>query len=138
MIKKNKNYEEKQKEKINYYLMIVEGFVIGSLIGLVGAGGGFLIIPSLVILAKLPMKLAVGTSLLIIAANSLIGFTGDIGEINIEWLFLFKFSLFAVAGIFIGSYLSNFISGAKLKPAFGWFVLVMGIYIIGREISTSL
>jgi hypothetical protein len=138
MIKKNKNFEEKQLQKVKYSLIIVEGFLIGSLIGLVGAGGGFLIIPSLVILAKLPMKLAVGTSLLIIAANSLIGFTGDIGQINIEWVFLFKFSIFAIAGIFIGSYLSNYISGAKLKPAFGWFVLVMGVYIISREIFTSL
>jgi uncharacterized protein len=138
MIKKNKKFEEAQAQKFNYPMIMIEGFVVGILTGLVGAGGGFLIIPALVVLAKLPMKLAVGTSLLIIAAKSLIGFTGDLGEIDIEWLFLFKFSLFAVAGIFLGSYLSQFISGAKLKPAFGWFVLVMGIYIIGREISTSL
>ena len=87
MIKKNKKFEEAQQQKFNYPMIMIEGFVVGILTGLVGAGGGFLIIPALVVLAKLPMKLAVGTSLLIIAAKSLIGFTGDIGEINIEWLF---------------------------------------------------
>lgn len=120
-------------QKFNYPLIIVEGLAVGFLTGLVGAGGGFLIIPALVILSKLPMKMAVGTSLLIIAVKSLIGFTGDFGNIVIDWQFLLIFSAIAVAGIFVGSYLSNFISGKKLKPAFGWFVLIMGIYILGRE-----
>jgi hypothetical protein len=100
----------------------------------VGAGGGFLIIPALVVLAKVPMKMAVGTSLLIIAAKSLLGFTGDIGMTPIDWPFLFKFSAFTVAGIVIGSYVSRRIPTSKLKPAFGWFVLAMGIYIILKEL----
>jgi len=84
-------------------------------------------------LSKLPMKEAVGTSLVIIAAKSLIGFFGESGETVIDWMFLMKVSAFAILGIFIGTALSKKIDGAKLKPAFGWFVLVMGIYIIIKE-----
>lgn len=132
--KKNGNGEESPERHYNYPLIFAEGIVVGLLTGLVGAGGGFLIIPALVLLAGLPMKQAVGTSLLIIAGKSLLGFLGDIGHQSIDWKFLLLFSTFAVAGIFIGSALSKRISGDKLKPAFGWFVLAMGIYIIGKEI----
>jgi uncharacterized membrane protein YfcA len=97
----------------------------------VGAGGGFLIIPALVLLAKLPMKQAVGTSLIIIASKSLLGFLGDLRpEVNIDWTFLMIFSSIAIVGILVGAMLSKKISGDKLKPAFGWFVLIMGVYII--------
>jgi len=104
------------------------------LTGIVGAGGGFLIIPALVVLSKLPMKEAIGTSLVIIAAKSLIGFFGEraVGH-NIDWAFMLIISGFAIIGIFIGSFLSKKIDGNKLKPAFGWFVLVMGIYILIKE-----
>jgi uncharacterized membrane protein YfcA len=102
---------------------------------MVGAGGGFLIIPALVILAKMPMKLAVGTSLFIIAAKSLIGFIGDLqGSQVIDWKLLGGFTGFAMVGIFIGIILSKKIHGDKLKKFFGWFVLIMGIYIIVKEI----
>jgi uncharacterized membrane protein YfcA len=137
MIKKDKESEEVEEvegeQKFNYPLILIEGSVVGVLTGLVGAGGGFLIIPALVILSKLPMKEAVGTSLIIIAAKSLIGFFGEGGEEVIDWIFLAKVSVFAIVGIFIGVFLSKKIDGAKLKPAFGWFVLVMGIYIIIKE-----
>jgi hypothetical protein len=120
----------------NYPLILIEGAVVGTITGLVGAGGGFLIIPALVLLAKLPMKQAVGTSLIIIGAKSLIGFTGDLnGDLLIDWNFLLLFSTIAVVGIIAGSLLSKRIPNEKLKPAFGWFVLVMGIYIIAREFS---
>ncbi len=120
----------------NYPLILGEGIVVGTITGLVGAGGGFLIIPALVLLAKLPMKQAVGTSLIIIAAKSLIGFTGDLrGNEVIDWHFLMVFSAIAIAGIVVGSILSKRIQNEKLKPAFGWFVLVMGLYIIGKELS---
>jgi len=136
MIKKDSKQasESIQPQKFNYTIILLEGFVVGLLTGLVGAGGGFLIIPALVILSKLPMKEAVGTSLVIIAAKSLIGFFGEGGETIIDWPFLFKISGYAIGGIFIGSFLSKKIDGAKLKPAFGWFVLLMGLYIIGKEL----
>lgn len=122
------------KVTFNYPLIIVEGFVVGVLTGIVGAGGGFLIIPALVLLARLPMKKAVATSLLIIAVKSLIGFIGDIENLPIDWPFLLLFTGISVLGIFIGGYVSRFIDDRKLKKSFGWFVLLMGAYIIIKEL----
>lgn len=138
MIRGKKNKQEINEDAephFNIPMIILEGTVVGVLTGLVGAGGGFLIIPALVIFAKLPMKKAIGTSLLIIAAKSLLGFIGDIQTNSaIDWQFLIIFSLIAVAGIFIGSFLSKKIHGAKLKVGFGWFVLVMGSVMIVKEL----
>lgn len=137
MIKGRKGEEEKvQEQKFNYPLILLEGSVVGVLTGLVGAGGGFLIIPALVILSRLPMKMAVGTSLIIIAAKSLIGFFGEDLSV-VEWNLIVPVTLMAVVGIFIGASLSKRIDGDKLKPAFGWFVLVMGVYILIKELFLS-
>lgn len=114
--------------------LLAYGIVIGLATGLLGAGGGFMLIPTLVLLVKLPMKEAIGTSLLIIALNSLIGFTGDLGHFSIDWVFLLKVTAIAIGGIFIGGLLSRRLSGEKLKKGFGWFILVMGLYIIVREL----
>lgn len=119
--------------KYSYTLILIEGLVVGSLTGLVGAGGGFLIIPALVILGRLPMKQAIGTSLVIISAKSLLGFLGESGLRDLDWGFLLSVTAFAILGIFLGMKLSHRIDGARLKPAFGWFVFVMGIYIILKE-----
>lgn len=136
MIKKDKQRIEEMlpKQKFNYPLILIEGTVVGILTGFVGAGGGFLIIPALVILSKLPMKEAVGTSLVIIAAKSLIGFLGEGSESQINWRFLLIVTFFAIVGIFIGMALSKKIDGDRLKPTFGWFVLLMGVYILVKEI----
>ncbi|GAA4822364.1 sulfite exporter TauE/SafE family protein [Algivirga pacifica] len=136
MIKGRKNALDGEEEEIkfNYPMIVLEGLVVGSLTGLVGAGGGFLIIPALVVLARLPMKLAVGTSLLIIAVKSLVGFLGDISSQPIEWMFLLIFTALAVSGIFVGSWMSNYIPGHKLKKGFGWFVVVMGCWVLTKEI----
>lgn len=132
---KHKEPDENAPRVYNYPMILLEGAVVGLLTGLVGAGGGFLIIPALVLLARMPMKLAVGTSLFIIAAKSLIGFIGDLqGSEIIDWKLLGIFTAFSVAGIFIGILLSKKIPGQKLKKGFGWFVLIMGIYIIIKEL----
>jgi uncharacterized protein len=137
MIRTRHNYPvEEQVLQYNYPLIVLEGAVVGVLTGIVGAGGGFLIIPALVLLAKLPMKKAVGTSLLIIAAKSLIGFLGDIASGQaIDFPFVLTISAISVAGIFLGNYLSRFVEGRHLKTAFGWFVLLMSVYILFREVS---
>lgn len=127
--------ETQEKVRYNYPLIVLEGLLVGLLTGVVGAGGGFLIIPALVLLAKLPMKKAIATSLLIIAIKSLIGFIGDIENLEIDWNFLLLFTGLSVLGIFAGTWLSKFIDSKKLKRGFGWFVLVMGIYIIIKEFT---
>lgn len=137
MIRNRKDKVEESSHKniqFNYLLIALEGIGVGMLTGIVGAGGGFLIIPALVILAKLPMKTAVGTSLLIIAIKSLIGFLGDIANLEIDWNFLLIFTFLSIVGIIIGVWLSKFISGKKLKRGFGYFTLFMAIYIIYKEL----
>jgi uncharacterized membrane protein YfcA len=135
MIKtKKKDNSVGQEIKYNIPLIIVEGVIVGVLTGIVGAGGGFLIIPALVLLAKLPMKLAVGTSLVIISAKSLIGFLGDVQNLAIDWTFLIIFTLLSIIGILIGVYATKFISGEKLKKGFGLFTLLMAVYIIYKEL----
>ena len=121
-------------QEIQHNSLIIKGILIGALTGFVGVGGGFLIIPALLFTAKLPMKKAVATSLIIIVFNSLIGFLGSISNSTINWGFLLLFTAFSVIGIFIGQYLSKKISNEKLKPFFGWFVLFTGIYIILKEL----
>jgi uncharacterized membrane protein YfcA len=135
--KKKEEVDSNEPRVFNYPMILLEGAVVGVLTGLVGAGGGFLIIPALVMLSKLPMKQAVGTSLLIIAAKSLIGFTGDVMENadQMDWTLLSVVTALAIIGIFIGNQLSKKIDGAALKKGFGWFVLVMGIYIIIKELA---
>ncbi|REC62047.1 sulfite exporter TauE/SafE family protein [Chryseobacterium pennae] len=134
---KNQTSENTDRNELNRNKALLaagEGTVIGVLTGLVGAGGGFMIIPALVNLLKVPVKRAIGTSLVIISFNSLIGFSSSINNIKIEWNLLVSIAAIAVVGIIIGSQISKKIEGKKLKPAFGWFILVMGIYIITREI----
>ncbi|MBK9272074.1 MAG: sulfite exporter TauE/SafE family protein [Saprospiraceae bacterium] len=136
MIRKSRveNQPASEKSSFNWIYAVMEGGVVGVLTGMVGAGGGFLIIPALVILSKLPMKKAVGTSLVIIAIKSLIGFFGDPQLLQFDWWFLISVSFFAIFGVFIGGKLSNQIDGQLLKPAFGWFVLIMGCFILVKEL----
>lgn len=134
MIKKSSKNPAINNE-VNHKKLALIGLIIGSITGFLGAGGGFLIIPALLFFANLPMKQAVGTSLLIIFINSLIGFGADvISGISINYQLLFTISAIAIIGMFIGTALSKKIEGEKLKPVFGWFVLIMGIYIITKEL----
>ncbi len=139
MIKKdNLEKEEEKKDVPHYSWVMLIGFFTGILTGIVGIGGGFLIIPALVFFARIPIKMSVGTSLMIIAANSFIGFAGEISTGSlIDYNFLLRFSAFSILGILVGSKISARISSDGLKRAFGWFVLLMGVAILIRELAFS-
>lgn len=128
---KNKSVREEgtHTNKPNSILFLL-GIAIGLITGFLGAGGGFLLIPALVLYLHLPMQKAVGTSLLIIA---LVGFLGDTGLYKTDWIFLIVISLIAITGVIAGGLLGKKIRGENLKKGFGWFVLLMGIYIIVKE-----
>ncbi|QRR01613.1 sulfite exporter TauE/SafE family protein [Dyadobacter sandarakinus] len=134
MIKDNTQSAKKaQRQGHSFFKLFAFGTGIGLTTGLLGAGGGFLLIPTLVLLLGMPMKEAVGTSLLIIALNSLIGFAGDLGHFQIYWGFLLTVTSIAIAGLFLGGLIGNYLNVDRLKRGFGWFVLVMGAYIIIHE-----
>ena len=120
--------------KYNPAFIFFTTIVVGVVIGLVGAGGGFLIVPALFFMLKLSIRKAIGTSLLIITLNSLIGFTGDIGNVAIDWGFLLGFTGISVFGIVIGLGLSKYVNEQQLKKGFGWFVLIMAIFIFTKEL----
>lgn len=135
----NKKKDQPNREIIftsrrNTSKLLFYGILIGFITGLLGVGGGFLLIPTLVFILEKPMKEAIGTSLLIIALNSLIGFTGDLGHFTMQWKLLITVTIMAIGGIFVGGFLAKKINGDHLKKAFGWFVLVVGIYIFLREV----
>lgn len=118
----------------NLVKLLLSATGIGLTTGLLGAGGGFLLIPVLVLVLGIPMREAVGTSLLIIALNSLIGFTGDLEHFSINWHFLLTITFIAIAGLFIGTLLSRHIDAAYLKKGFGWLVAAMGCFILFKEL----
>ncbi|MBC7475288.1 MAG: sulfite exporter TauE/SafE family protein [Candidatus Sericytochromatia bacterium] len=135
MIKGRKEKINNEDKLLNIPLMVFGSFIIGIVTGIVGAGGGFLIIPALVFLMNLEMKEAVATSILIIAINSLMGFTGSLMSGTVfDFKFLISFTILTIAGILLGIYFSKNIPSQKLKPAFGWFVLLMGGFILIKEI----
>jgi len=131
---RNKKKPELGKQPLSRARLALYGVGIGLVTGFLGAGGGFLIIPTLVLLCGLSMKEAVATSLLIIACNSLTGFVGDIGHFETNWKLLGIVTSLAAIGILIGSQMAKKINNENLKKGFGWFVLVMGIYIIIKEL----
>lgn len=134
MIRGRREISEELPTSFNYPLIFLQGTIVGLITGMVGAGGGFLIIPALVFLAKLPIKQAVATSLMVISINSLCGFFGDVQSIVIDWSFLLLFTSIAVAGVIIGTFFNSRIDSTKLRKLFGWFILGMGILILLREV----
>lgn len=107
-----------------------EGLGVGLLTGFVGVGGGFLIIPALVLLGRIPMKEAIGTSLLIIAAKSATGFLGYVSQVEVDWALVVSFTVAASVGTLIGSYLTQFIQAKHLQKGFGYFVLIIGAFVL--------
>ena len=128
------NVEENSEDSIKInkrtFLLSIQGFLIGVITGIVGVGGGFLIVPVLVIFARVGIRKAIGTSLLLITVNSLIGFIGYLNEFTIPWDFFIKFSLFSIGGVLIGSFSAKFVSQKLLKKFFAFFLLLMGIFIL--------
>lgn len=124
---------EPDDDRVRPVWLIFQGVSIGCLTGLVGAGGGFLIIPALVMLTGLEFKVAVGTSLFIIAANSYSGFIGDLFNMQMNWNLLLPITGLAMLGILIGGRLNRLVEGVILRKAFGWFTLAMGCFILIRE-----
>lgn len=120
--------------QINWTALVLQGLLVGILTGLVGAGGGFLIIPALVYFTKMPIKYAVGTSLTIIACNTLIGFAGSVSNATIDWSFVLVFAALTGIGILFGSFWSRKINPIKLKAAFGYFILLVAALMIFKEI----
>ena len=114
-------------------LLVPVALTVGVITGLVGIGGGFLVVPALVVLAQAPMKRAVGTSLLVIAMNSLSGFVGYLGQVQVPWTFVSAFTTIAVAGILVGTWGSHFVSQRALKRGFALFLIVMGSFMLYRN-----
>ena len=134
MFKGKKAIEDDHTDKpLNYPLIVAEGVFVGILTGIVGVGGGFMIVPALVLLAHIPMKQAVGTSLLIIALKSFAGFLGYMDKIEVDWAFLGQFSIFTIIGILVGSYFVKYISQQKLKKMFAIFLVIMGVFILYKN-----
>ncbi len=129
--------QEVENSPVSYHLMkiTVQGILLGIVTGIIGAGGGFLIIPALVLMAGLSMKKAIGTSLIIITLNSFVGFLGDLGTSQLmDYPFIASLTALATVGIFLGIYLAKFFNGNKLKAGFGWFALAMAVFIFGKEL----
>jgi len=134
MIRKTERVRIPKDDSPNYTLLVSQGLLVGIITGLIGAGGGFLIVPALVMLLGMKMKRAVATSLVIISMNSLLGFLSTLEYVKHDWSFLLLFSFLSVIGIFIGLALARKMDGKKLKPLFGYIVLAMGIFIIVKEL----
>jgi hypothetical protein len=132
---KTTDVEDGSEIQFDYLKMSIQAIILGIVTGIIGAGGGFLIIPALVLFAGLGMKKAIGTSLVIITINSLSGFLGDLGTgIQLNYPLVAAISSFAIVGVFIGTYLSKFIDGSNLKKGFGWFALTMALVILLKEL----
>lgn len=120
--------------RLPVWKIVLEGLVVGAVTGLVGAGGGFLVVPALVLLGRLPMATAIGTSLLVIALKSFAGFAGYAGHTSIDWPLAVGVSAFAVVGSVGGAWLATRLSARALRQGFGWFVVAMAFFILAREL----
>jgi len=143
MFRDNQSNEDEEDEPGNYsfawktfVLLAVVGVAVGVLTGLVGVGGGFLIVPALVLLGNVLVKQAIGTSVLVIAINSASGFVGYLGQVEIQWGLLALFIVLAIAGSFAGTYLVRFVPSDKLQKVFAAFLVLMAIFIFYQNLGT--
>jgi hypothetical protein len=113
---------------------LATGAVVGVLTGFLGVGGGFLILPALVLFAGLDMKPAIGTSLAVIAINCLGGLIGQLHDVNLDWLLTLHFLLAAMVGIFAGSAMAKHMCSALLRRGFAWLVVLLGVALVGQNL----
>lgn len=131
LMKKNWSPRGSGEQRLEFLLPV--GLVTGFLAGVVGVGGGFLILPALLIFARLPFKIAVGTTLLVIGLNSLLGFLGDVMNYAINWSFLLAITGMAAVGMLLGNFYSSRIPVYYLRLSFGWMMLIIAIGILVKE-----
>jgi hypothetical protein len=139
MLRQKKERTRIFEERNMGWLIVLEGLIVGALTGLVGAGGGFLIVPALIILLRMSVEMAIGTSLFIIALKSFVGFFGAMGSgANINWMLILPFLTLTVTGCFFGSRWRAYIQEAVLKRMFGWLILIVGLVILTIELESGL
>ncbi|MCL7458203.1 sulfite exporter TauE/SafE family protein [Micromonospora echinofusca] len=120
------------------FRVIIDGIVVGLVTGLVGAGGGFLVVPALALLGGLPMPVAVGTSLVVIAMKSFAGLAGYLSSVSINWGLAAAVTAAAIVGSFLGARLAGKIPADVLRKSFGWFVVVMGVFVLTQQLPAEL
>ncbi|MFI1564295.1 sulfite exporter TauE/SafE family protein [Streptomyces sp. NPDC020490] len=138
MIRGRKQQPKKVHHELPVMHVLLDGIVVGLVTGLVGAGGGFLVVPALALLGGLPMTVAVGTSLLVISMKSFAGLAGYLASVHIDWGFALLVTAAAVVGSVIGGLVAGRIPQNALRKSFGWFVAVMGVFVLGQQISADL
>jgi uncharacterized membrane protein YfcA len=128
--------EEKLDQPLNYPKLFAIGFVSGMLTGVLGIGGGFIIVPALVLVARVPIQLSVGTSLFVIAFNALVGFSAEFMARHdmMDYKFLILFTALSALGTFVGFRLTLLLSPSQIRRTFAWFVFVIGVGILIKEI----
>ncbi|MGE0403541.1 MAG: sulfite exporter TauE/SafE family protein [Kofleriaceae bacterium] len=126
------------RQRASLALILVEGLVVGAVTGLVGAGGGFLVVPALVLLGGLPIAEAIGTSLLVIALKSFAAFAGSAGNVTIDLKIIVSVAVMAVLGSILGGWTAGKIPAARLQGLFGWFIVVMAVFVLGQEVPRAL
>lgn len=138
MIRGRRAASKKAHHELPVLRVLLDGIVVGLVTGLVGAGGGFLVVPALALLGGLPMTVAVGTSLLVIAMKSFAGLAGYLASVHIDWGFAALVTVTAVVGSLIGGSLAGRIPQDALRKSFGWFVAVMGVFVLSQQVDSDL
>jgi len=136
--KKNDDGAAPVKHELPIGRVLLDGAIVGLITGLVGAGGGFLVVPALALLGGLPMSVAVGTSLVVIAMKSFAGLAGYLTTVQLDWGLTLGVTAAAIIGSLIGSKLAGRIPESALRKAFGWFVLAMGTFVLIQQAPADL